>query len=182
MKKENLRLIALIPHRDVMKTIDEYRGKLFENGFFGAYSFPGIIPLMITRRPYTLAALKETAVSLRNMISEKSTSGKFVSKNAGIVEVFPGITLGGISFNFSLDGTVLQEGDVPLPRFLLGLALVKQGTEEKFLRFAENAPLLSFRSAAVANVIYRMGEHNDYSWEIGHPVWLPSTPKGKKHG
>ena len=181
MKIESLRLIVLIPHRDVLKPVDAYRRKLFENGFSGAYSFPGTIPLILTKNPYTAAELKQTALFLRAVASGGKYDGKFTSKNPEIIHTLPGVSLGGVSFDISLDGLKIKEKAAALPGISLGLTILKPGTEKPYLRFSEDfpAPSISFRAGAAANMVYNVLENGSYSWEIGHPVWLPSH-KGKK--
>ncbi len=188
MIKDNLRLISLIPHRDAVKQADEYKQKMFAHGFSGAYSFPCLIPLALAQKPYTLGKLKNIAVFLRKMISEKnldgSSSGMCTLNKPCISDDLPGIILGGLSFDLPRNGLLLANNDTVLPRFVLGLGVLKAGTEESFLRFTKHVPPppILFRACSLANMIYSADEDGASFWEIGHPVWLPSLSKGKKHG
>jgi hypothetical protein len=213
MIENRLRLIALIPHKDALKESLEYRRKLFEHGFSGSYSFPLVIPLIITKKPYTLAELKQTALSMKKMILSNNADGKYISQKTDSIDILPGFLIGGPSFDFSLDESALKKDDAALPRFVLGLTAIRNDTdkmnfeethadfepkvrrrreersgtnytEETFLRFVRDnpAPLISFRACSVANMIYSTSEDGAYSWEIGHPIWLPSSSKGKRNG
>jgi hypothetical protein len=184
MRKNYLRLIVIVPHRDALKAVNTYRRKLFEHGFSGAYSFPGIIPLFVTKKPYTLTELKQTAFSLKKIISSHNPEGKFFSKQVDLINSLPQFSLGGLSFDISLDGLSIKKDDTALPRFLLGLTFLKAGTEESFLMFTNNEPppFISFRACSVANMIYSVSDDSTFSWEIGHPVWLPSMYKGNNNG
>jgi hypothetical protein len=179
MKNKHLRSIVLIPHRDALIPINVYRQTLFAQGFTGSYSFPEVIPLMMTKKPYTLAELKEAAMFLKTMILDKQKDGKCFSQQTDIIKISPHVVLGGLSFNLSLDTFPLKHDDTALRRFLLGLTVLKSGTEELFLRFAKDVPppSVSFRACSTANMIYTVSEDGAYSWEIGHPVWLPSDKK-----
>ncbi len=173
MKTESLRLIVLIPHRDALKSIGIYRRRLFENGFSGAYSFPGVIPLIITKNPYTPGELKQTTLFLRNLVSG-GHDGWFTSKTPEIMDSLPGISLGGLSFDISLAGLELKDGAAALPRPFLGITVLNPGEEEPYLRFsaAVPPPPVSFRAAAAANLVYGIPGTCSCIWEIGHPVWL----------
>jgi hypothetical protein len=176
MKINNIRFIVLIPHRDALKSIIDYKQKLFQKGFIGSYSFPTVIPLMITQKPYTLAELKETAFLIRKMSLKKDTDEKFISQKPEIIEILPKIMLGGFSFDILIDGFLLKENSATLPRFVLGFSLLKYDTEEDFFRLIkENPPLpISFRACSVANMVFTIENDHTFSWEIGHPVWLPA--------
>lgn len=180
---DNIRFIALIPHRDAVRLAECYRRKLFEQGFSAAFSFPQIIPLIITKKPYTLSQLKQTAALLRKTVNG-TASGKFFSQEAVCINLFPGLSLGGLSFAISHDALLLTDGSAPFPRFILGLSVLKTGSEASFLNFVkqETLPSFSFRACSAANVIYRVSDDGVYSWEIGHPVWLPSVSRETKNG
>lgn len=177
MKNEKLRLIVLIPHRDSIQVLADYKRQLLRNAFFGAYSFPSVIPLMITKKPYTLAELKETAVFLKKMIYLNNKDAKFVSQEAEIVELLPQTRLGGLSFPISLNTVSIKKDDVPFPRFLLGLTVLNPRTEASFLPFTKDHPVpsISFTACSAANMMYQYSENSVCSWEIGHPIWLPKS-------
>jgi hypothetical protein len=174
MKNESLRFIVLIPHKDALLHMDDYKQTLWKNGFAGAYSFPAIIPFIMTKQSYSSTELKNIVMFLKKMICSKNQSGKFFSQKAETIHLFSDFSLGGLSFDFSCNDFPLKKDDEALPRFLLGFSLLKNGTENDFLLFANENPFphISFRACSVANMIFCISEDGTFSWEIGHPVWL----------
>jgi hypothetical protein len=186
MKQKTVRFIVLIPHQDAVMPLNDYKQKLFQAGFIGVYSFPTVMPLIITKKPHTLDELKSMAIFMRKEIDSVSVSKKFTSqitlscmKNDNMSG-----SLGGFSFVIPLDGLSLKKDDTALPRFLLGLTVLKPDEEEKFISFTKEnpPPHISFRACALANMIYSIDEQGACSWEIGHPVWLPSKCKETQYG
>ena len=64
------RFIILIPHRDTLKPLGEYRQRLFAGGFPGAYSFPAAAPLAVVSRPFDREELKQLAGNIRTLTKE----------------------------------------------------------------------------------------------------------------
>jgi hypothetical protein len=186
----HLRFILLLPHRDCGKILRSYSRRLFSEGFLGAYSFPGALPLGIVSRPFTRAELKDLAVSLRKFTL--SGDGKirtgpparvFPVKGAASADAeVPGFTLFGPSLDLEIPPE-FPPGEIFCFRFsspVLCAALIPRGVPE---RAAPPAPALSFRAAAVANMILRPlpeGDNSEnfegysFEWEIGERVWLPA--------
>ena len=76
MKKDVRRFIVLVPHRDSLKPLEEYRAKLFAAGFIGAWSFPMTAPLASVSRPFNADELKEPGRNIRDLT--KKTDGKII--------------------------------------------------------------------------------------------------------
>lgn len=183
--REISRFIILIPHRDAGKLMAGYRQKLFAAGFPGAYSFPSVSPLAAVFRPLSREELKELALNIREQSREND--GKFLSMSTALVRLhdhqnIPG--MGPVSFFGPLLNLPADEKIFPpaaehkLLRTLLPpiLCAALIGPDEETPR--EEAPVLSFRAAALANLSVRSLESGakDYSheWKISSPVWLPA--------
>ena len=183
--KDRSCFIILIPHRDALNHLAAYREKLFAAGFYGAYSFPAAAPLAELKRPLNREELKETAKNLRGMTGENE--GKFRCGGTSVI-----YDAGKFSFLGLLLNLPAGEGIFPaaarvkvLKSFvppLLCAALIRPdeippGNNSLF----ENAPLLSFRAAALANLAIRpldTGEPNySFKWNMSPPVWLPAYKK-----
>jgi len=186
--KDRGHFIILIPHRDSLKPLEEYRRRLFTAGFCGAYSFPMVAPLARVSRPFSREELKELARNIRKLPPQgsegaKSADEKIKSAGTGLA-AFPG--------NLTFFGPLL---DLPLKE-----SLFPQTSKDKILhvlsspvlcaaivsshmnaggetQIPEEAPALSFRAASLANLAIRplAAGDSDYSfeWRIGPPAWLP---------
>jgi len=70
------RLLLLIPHRDCLGVLRDYRRRLFAWGLPGAWSFPEALPLACLSRALTGAELRALARRLREWLAEaKLVSG-----------------------------------------------------------------------------------------------------------
>ena len=182
-----LRFIILIPHRDAANQLAAYREKLFSLGANGAHSFPLAAPIARVSRPLTKEELKELAGIIRDFTKEND--GKFlcngvsVMQSAGEFSFYgPPLILGGRekAISRSLRDKILKTFMPPV----LCAAIIEQerATPEKnFL--SEEAPILSFRAAALANLSVRPLEEGvteySFEWRMGPLVWLPSYKKVK---
>ncbi|MDR0585599.1 MAG: hypothetical protein LBG57_14790 [Treponema sp.] len=190
-----LRLLILIPHRDARLPLRFYSASLFAAGFCGAWSFPWAAPLAILSRSFSAAELKHCAHALREQSIAGGGDGKIKTGPAARA-VFPESVLA----NAAVFGPAL---DIALPdaaftleaaakityRFsplVLGVALTRSSETA-----APEAPALSFRAAALANMVYRPlsatagaldspppEDAYSFEWKIGESRWLP--PFGKK--
>jgi hypothetical protein len=195
---EILRFLILVPHRDTVKLLREYRRRLFGAVFPGAFSFPIVVPLALLSRPCTGEELKGIARTLRQTTLTGEGRGKIAG---GALRALPFPHEGGGRFlsDCSFFGPAL---DLPMPELLLpGLlypfpaaVLVAALVEGEGAEFGEKAPPLgafSFRTAAAANMVIRpLVEQPDgrttndrgavradpYSleWKIGRLSWLPA--------
>jgi len=75
-KKEVYHFIIIVPHRDSLKSLEEYRAKLFAAGFPGAWSFPTAALLASVTRPFSKDELKELGRNIREIT--KKTDGKII--------------------------------------------------------------------------------------------------------
>ena len=190
--KEVTRFIILIPHRDSLKPLEEYRKRLFAAGLWGAHSFPAAAPLAMVSRSFSREELKELARNIRNLTDR--TDGKIQSSGAALTHC-PTRTIACDRAYLSFFGPRLnlsiKEDDLGLARdkvlntfhpLILCAALVdselnlaEKNRPGENLIF-EEAPVLSFRAAALANLAIRplgAGESNySFEWRIGNPVWL----------
>lgn len=194
-----LRFILLLPHRDRERVLRVYSRSLFADGFWGAYSFPGALPLGIVSRPFTRGELKALAAALRKLTLLGGGDGKIRTGTparafpvrgpvAGEAEL-PGFTLFGPSLDLTLPPELLPP---ELLRFrfsapILCAALLPGDRPEKP---PPPGPVFSFRAAAVANMILRpLSKGNEpenfeglsFEWKIGERVWLPAY-KGPEKG
>ena len=75
-KKEAYRFIVLIPHRDSLRPLEEYRVRLFATGFPGAWSFPMAAPLASVSHFFSGDELKGLGRNIRELTKE--TDGKIL--------------------------------------------------------------------------------------------------------
>jgi hypothetical protein len=174
--KEIYRFIILIPHRDLLKPLEEYRRRLFAIGIHGAYSFPVAVPFASVSRSFNRDELKELTRNIRGLTTE--TDGKIQSAGTALVHCshshfsFLGVRLG-FSIKESLFPQTAKKKILhTLSSPVLCAALVK-GENQVF----EEAPVLSFRAASLANLAIRPLPTGDpdysFEWKISPPVWLP---------
>jgi len=193
------RFVILVPHRDVLKPLEEYRGRLFSIGFLGAYSFPSAAPLAAVSRCFSRDELKELAAKIRERTSK--TDGKISSLSGadGKVAVYrdkPGLLIFGRSLDLSINDGIPENGIFePFAAKVLytfdplvlcaALAFVeetpigKTPVEETLV--LEGAPEIVFRAGYVANLTIRPLPSGQplysFEWEIDTPVWLPKYRK-----
>ena len=82
-KNRPLRLLVLIPHRDVRRQLRSWSASLFAGGLDGAWSFPWVAPLAELSSPLSSEELKCLARSLRQEVNligkpEVSNSSRIV--------------------------------------------------------------------------------------------------------
>jgi len=188
---EKAQFVILIPHRDALNHLAAYRERLFSIGFHGAYSFPPAAVLARVSGPFSREELKELAGNIRGL--SKENDGKISCGTVSTVHH---------DSEFSFFGPLLKlhsdEGIFPtsarvkiIKSFsppILCAALVEPGSnpvEEKPAEenpLFEEAPALSFRAAALANLVIRpmsSGEMNySFRWKISPLVWLPAHKQG----
>ena len=176
-----VRFAALVPHRDAVSVLERYRRELFARGFYGAFSFPALIPLAPFAATPEDGGLKTTAASFRETLGNAHCT-------AGPWRPF---TVPG--FPFSLYGPVFT---LPLiteaarrilwPAFpVTALAAAVLGPEDSgLISGLPPPPDISFRAAALAVVELRpcgCGEQPySLSWSTGRLFWLPR--RGRTYG
>lgn len=164
-----LHLVALVPHISVRTVVMKRRNALFEQGFYGAYSFPVVAPLALLCRPLSFYELKSSAVALRLWTLAGGHSGKIVSKSkTAAVMIYP---------PFSMVGAELNIPALPMP-----LDAVLKFFEKVTLCFTltdtisvPDCSIPDFSACAIANVAIRPLEKElSFEWKIGMPAWLPN--------
>jgi hypothetical protein len=189
------RFLVLVPHRDLLKPLGEYRRRLFAAGLEGAWSFPAVVPLGVLSRPLGLEELKALARSFRDASLEDGRQGWFRAGDCVTGPFPPGPVSGALSlYGFPLDLPLPflgeNSGDLPpggpgdklaycFPRPILAAALVRQAPDGPSL---PAPPPLAFRAAALANMVLRPLPAGDrdfsFEWRIGKPAWLPPVKGG----
>ena len=175
--KEVSRFIILIPHRDSLKPLEEYRSRLFAAGFPGAYAFPAAAPLAAVSRPFSREELKELARNIRSLTAQ--ANGKIQGERTALVQCGPFSFLG-VLLDFPVGEALFpqaaREKIIAALSPALCAALVSPGEENRAL---EQAPPLSFRAASVANLAVRplpCGDRSySFEWNIGPLAWLPKN-------
>jgi hypothetical protein len=175
-----LRFAALLPHRDCGRLVSAYNRALFVRGFPGAYAFPAAAPLALCSRPLSPEELKALAAALREAAREGG--GRILSR--GLLRGdCPGFSFLGLELSLRLPpGFPWPEAAVyPFPVPALCAAVLKPGEpageSAGAAAFTGGLPPLSFRAAAVANLVLRplpSGEPGySFAWETGRLRWLP---------
>jgi hypothetical protein len=173
-------LLILAPHRDSRRLIRLRSAELFRAGFFGAWSFPQVVPLAVLSAPFAEDELKALARSLRALNLERGI--RTGDMGAAPLPLGPGEwRLAGPSLDLALpEPFPLGEDKVRrrISPLLFGAALIRNGEKVPEI----DIPPLSFRAAAVANMIYRPLDASGYSfyWRMGKPAWLPPPRKAPR--
>ena len=204
------RFIILIPHRDAVKIFNEYRQELFRGGVNGALAFPSAAPLAQVSRPFSREELKKTAQKLKELASNtgdaaaagSAAAKNTVTKNRGIIPSGAECTLVnsrqicfyGPALKLPIDKTLFPESTWSrIIQLFSPPVLCAAIIDPKEKRQGDLCPVLSFRAAALANLVIRPlinydpareikpGEKQDiyrdlsYEWKISPLVWLPKN-------
>jgi len=191
-KNEVYHFIIIVPHRDSLKPLEEYRARLFTAGFPGAWSFPTAAPLASVSRPLDREELKELARNIRLLTSGNdgkilcggNACAKFTTKKnrprrtQSDTEEEEGFLFFGPCMNLFIEENLFPQTarakilDIFSPPVLCA-ALVGSGEKPP----SEEGPVLSFRAASLANLAIRPLEAGaagySFEWKIGPLVWLP---------
>ena len=191
-KKEAYRFIVLIPHRDSLRPLEEYRARLFANGFPGAWSFPMAVPLASVSRLFKGDELKGLGRNIRELTKE--TGGKIHCSGNALIKFTmeekrsltgarghgdkKGLSFFGVPLNLFVEEAIFPQTakakiiDILSPPVLCAALLASKEEPP-----SEEGPALSFRAASIANLVIRPLESGaaDYSfeWRIGPLIWLP---------
>jgi hypothetical protein len=164
--------------------LEDYRRKLFEAGFMGAYSFPAAAPLALLSRPLSKEDLKKIAREIRGVTLSKD--GKITATGTGLVRCpentpFEGALCGpllDISAE-SLSGLNNEKTLYIFPKIILCAAIVSNE------QIPAEFPELSFRAAMVSNLAISPLKSGvaPYSlrWRLGQGCWLPAHSRCFKH-
>ncbi|MDR0622819.1 MAG: hypothetical protein LBG10_00115 [Treponema sp.] len=209
-RRGGLNLLALIPHRDVRKRLRAWSGELFAAGMAGAWSFPWAAPLACLSRPLSAGELRDAAFALRELTG--GGDGKFWTR-APALSPFPaffaspsdgasgesgrrgrpavyGPRLEPGGFEQALREIAASKAAYWFSPPVLGAALAEApGPETGTPPEAASPgplpgpPVLSFRAAALANMLFIPLEAGDracsFEWDIGPLRWLPPVKKRK---
>jgi hypothetical protein len=168
------RFIVLVPHRDPLRLLEEYRARLFAAGFPGAYSFPMAAPLASVSRFFSVDELKGLARNIRGL-----TSGKFTTEGTGFyAEGEQGLPFFGPRLNIYIEESLFPPtarakilGVFSPPVLCAALLAPKERPP------SEEGPVISFRAASLANLAIRPLENGaagySFEWKMGPLVWLP---------
>jgi len=176
---DSIQLLVLVPHRDARGLLRAWSGSLFSEGLPGAWSFPWVTPIAALKRPLSNEELKSRALALRQIIEH--SGGKIISGPSEAAVISNNVSVFGPSVNIALPDSFFDFNDDAVIRrvssLVVGAALCETGSTPNVSR---PAPVLSFRAAALANMVFRPlpssnGAYNDFSfeWEIGKLFWLP---------
>ena len=185
------RYVILLPHRDALKTVNEYRQKLFSAGISGAYSFPPAALLAELSSPFTQDELKDLALNIRERCHENR--GIFFSTGTGHTRLTDSFgqtettaaSAGNSFFGFLLNHPLDEEIFSPsakckvlrefLPPVLCAAIIDREAAPHT------EAPALSFSAAALANLSIRHLDSGakgySFEWRISSRVWLPARKK-----
>jgi hypothetical protein len=182
---------VLIPHRDSRRLLRLWSGELFAAGLHGAWSFPWAAPLGIISRFLTRDELNDLAHGLREESLVDGRDGKMAAGETAALP-FPELAADLAFFGPALDlrlpeplfaGSAATALVHAFPYPVLASAIIHDVPSE-LLPGLPPPPAISFRAAAVANMLFRPipgGAVPSFEWQIGELRWLPSV-KNKKGG
>jgi hypothetical protein len=177
---EKLRFLALVPHRDTRLALRKYSNSLFNAGFFGAYSFPWIIPLAELSSTLNGEELKHFARSIREA-NLQMNKGRFIMKEGFTASLSGFHLIYGPSLDISIPGNAFTESAAKKisslchPQIVGACVLLNNEVDT-----IPQPPQLFFTAAAAANVIFyakKNCESCTYKWKIGKLHWLPALKK-----
>jgi len=183
-----LRLLVLVPHRDIRGTLRAWSASLFTRGLCGAWSFPRVMPLAELNRPLSDTELKNRAFMLRQTLN--LSGGRFTTGPAAVAALSENVFVFGPTVNVALPDVFFEFEDNAVIRrvspLVTGAALCDAALRGTVALPDVDcpAPRLSFRAAALANMTFRpMPSHRplpspnqdafSFEWEIGKSYWLP---------
>ena len=174
--RDLFRFIILIPHRDALKPIDDYKKKLFAAGYNGAYSFPLASPLAAVSRPFSLEELKELGRNIRNL--KKVKNGKILSTSTALAAYGGKFAFFGPALNLRINEEIFPKSTGIENLCILSPPVLCAALIDPYEKpVSGEEPTISFRAASLANLAIRRLDCGspDYSfeWRIGPHVWLP---------
>ena len=189
------RFIILIPHKDALRALEEYRQRLFSSGVVSAHSFPMAAPLAEVSRPLSLKELKELSRNIRSL-TEKTNGMISFSYSVVAAKSRPapllnpkhfGFSFFGFRLNLSIDETTFPNTVKNIRIFtqpVLCAALEKSLENEEFTGIIgdSGAKPVYFRAASLANLAIHQLDESDYSfeWRKYESVWLPAWKTGSR--
>ena len=177
------RYIILIPHRDALKVLLEYRSKLFSAGIIGSHSFPPAALLAEVSRPFSRNELQELGRKIRALTS--STKGKVISGGVYRAES-RNLTIFGPPLELTIEEKTFPEKTLDTLLYVFNPPVLCA-----YIDYLENdnkvclpSPAFEFRAACLANLLIRPlgGAEYSFEWKISLPLWLPSYSAACKFG
>jgi hypothetical protein len=171
--EKKIRLLALVPHRDTRLPLRKWSASMFAAGVPGAWSFPWVAPLARLKRPLSTEELKSLARAWRQHINENggkvTATTPALSALSGNEEKFifgPSLQL---EFPADFFAPVTEAISHRIEPLIIGAALMSGKEKKEF----PAPPQISFRAAALANMVYYEEDGNFFEWKIGPLHWLP---------
>ncbi|MDR1507462.1 MAG: hypothetical protein LBI67_10220 [Treponema sp.] len=173
---------VLVPHRNAVFALEQFRQRLFALGLDGAFSFPAAALLARLSRPLTGAELKEAAAELRRRLGGKKITAVLSSLST---VYFPQDKIRFFGPRIDIPPLPLPKSAVIARRGKPLLAPAVLGPEEPARAAKKTAeappPELSFRAAALSNLAVYPSETGEtdysYTWELGRLYWLPKPAR-----
>jgi hypothetical protein len=149
-----------------------------------------VVPLAVLSAPFTEGELKACARSLRALNIEGKEGGMIRAGDMAKASLRregdgedDGLRIAGPSLDLAVPEPFPVGEEKVLRRIVpsvLGAALIREDGGVPDMP----VPSLSFRAAALANMIYRPLDDSGYSfrWCLGKPAWLPRIPKTVRSG
>lgn len=186
-----LRFVVLIPHQNNLACFAAYRRRLFSAGVLGAFSLPAVAPLACVDAPLAHAELKMIAHAIRN--ASARDKGIICGSECVRLCCADSLAIAGITLSIApsifasskaseASGVALKN---PFAKIVLCAAVINDDGAKKsgglaksetpfFLPPCPAEHKVSFKTAAVANMIIRVKGDFAFEWSIGRLFWLPS--------
>jgi hypothetical protein len=177
--QRRLKLLVLVPHRDVQFILRKYGESLFRAGFCGAYSFPWVAPLAVLSRSFNDDELKHCTRAIRE--TSFPYGGKFNTVESSVTALDDDLLLFGPRLDIDLPKSVFMASSkmtrVISPPVISTCLFPSDGYDAGLI---PPSPQVSFRAAAVTNMIWTSNGSPNQSggefcckWKIGKLCWLP---------
>jgi len=193
--KPAAKFLVLIPHRDSLVCMEDFRQKLFTAGFRGAYSFPAAAPLATLSRSLTRDELREIGRRIRTAVNGGMIcSGAMDELNLKIqgVDFFDDVSFFGPALDLPPLRQIVGIGNEQvievLPSAVLCAGILRAGDlgggglGEVDLKKIAEFPTINFRAAMITNLTVRplaggSAASYSYEWRLGPECWLPRAAR-----
>ena len=187
-------LFVLVPHRDIRVRLRVYSESLFSAGLSGAWSFPWVSPLAVLSEALSPVELKQMAFIIREQgigRGEKIKCGNSVQVDFPHGKQQEGVSvekiaLYGPTLNLTMPDSAISVMEKKIiHRFsplIIGAAILQGNEKLPDSQIIPQPPELSFRAAALANMIFQPLSSTwekkmtlSFKWKIEKLYWLPSS-------
>ncbi len=176
LERRALRILALMPHRDAGRTLQEISTRYFKTGALGARSLPILAPLAVLDKPLSRFELSALAAEMRRTTLSGAKDGKIagLSISPARYSFFPDFQGVFLDLPLPCPDSFKSESIIAwAPQAALCLALLKPGeTLDPVV-----PPPFAFRNAFLVNMLLRFDMQGllpySLSWEAGRETWLP---------